>query len=310
MKVLSIFSGIGGFDLAAEWVGFEVVGQVENNPFCIRVLEKHWPSVKRIEDVKIVKGDEFGAVDLLCGGPPCQPASCAGKRRGTKDDRWLWDETLRLVKAIKPKWCLFENPTGIISLQGGIPFEHLLLDLEAQGYSVEAFVLPAASVNAPHRRDRVWIVAYDEKQVDGEGITRTSKRQIQKFGECDFSTDVAYPKSGREISAQQPRQWDDFKQSGQDVGNSESGRLKKQCRSLGEKTSRTILECSSWWSTEPSMGELVNGVSGGLVRFRGRVAKGIPNRVNKLKSLGNAIVPQVAFQIFRAIKETEEHKED
>lgn len=160
VRVLSLFSGIGGFEIACEWAGMEIVGQVEIDPFCQKVLAKHWPHVKRMADIKDVKGDEFGTVDLICAGVPCQPASVAGKRRGTKDDRWLWSETLRIVKAVRPRWCVFENPLGILSLQGGVPFDNVLSEMESEGYEVGAFIIPACAVGAPHRRERVFIVGY------------------------------------------------------------------------------------------------------------------------------------------------------
>jgi len=161
----SLFSGIGGIDLAAEWAGFTTVGQCEIDDYCNKVLEKHWPGVPRWRDVRDVTAESvreagIGAIDLISGGPPCQPASVAGKRRGEADDRWLWPEALRVVAALRPKWCLFENPPGILSLQGGLPFESVLLDLEAQGYEVQAFIIPACGVEAPHERYRVWIVAH------------------------------------------------------------------------------------------------------------------------------------------------------
>jgi len=302
MRVLSIFSGIGGFDLAAEWVGFKVVGQVENNAFCISILEKHWPNVKRIKDIRDVRGDEFGSVDLLCGGPPCQPASCAGKRRGTEDDRWLWNETLRVSKAVKPKWCLFENPTGIISLQGGVPFEHLLLNLEAQGFSVQTIILPACAVNAPHRRDRVWIVAYTSRIQSGWEEQRTIGERIRVCSES-IPQDVA-DMQGRESREQETG---DGRKSligaGQDVAdgivNPKGATHGKNCDGGGadcQQDNGNVLgndfgngsQTLRWWSIEPDVG---------------RVAHGIPSRVDRLKSLGNAIVPQVAMQIFKAIKE-------
>ena len=159
MRALSLFSGIGGFDLAAKWAGIEIAGMIENDKFCQKVLKKHWPDVKLLGDVHDAKGDEFGAIDILYGGPPCQPASCAGKRGGKEDSRWLWGETYRIIRATKPKWIILENVRGILSLEGGVVFENLLLELESYGYETRTFCLPACAVNAPHRRDRVWIVA-------------------------------------------------------------------------------------------------------------------------------------------------------
>jgi len=154
---LDLFSGIGGFALAARWNGLETIGFSEIDPYCCRVLAKHWPAVPNFGDVRTVHAVQC---DLLTGGPPCQPASCAGKRRGAADDRWLWPQTLAVVDRCRPAWCLFENPPGILSLGAGVEFERVLAALESFGYSVQPLVIPACSVDAPHRRDRVWIVAH------------------------------------------------------------------------------------------------------------------------------------------------------
>jgi len=202
MRALSLFSGIGGFDIAAEWCGFEVVGMVENDKFCQKVLKKHWPTVKLLGDIHDVKGDEFGTVDILYGGPPCQPASCAGKRGGTSDDRWLWEETYRIIRATKPKWIILENVRGILSLEGGVVFEELLLELESYDYETRTFCLPACSKNAPHRRDRVWIVAHtsttgtgcDSGEVtDEEGYTREGRGKSIRQRNGEVGTGGASP---------------------------------------------------------------------------------------------------------------------
>lgn len=155
MKFLSLFSGIGGLDLGLERAAMTCVGQVDIDPFCRAVLAKHWPDVPRMENVRDVSGDEFGPVDLVCGGVPCQPASCAGKRKGSDDDRWLWPEFARIVRATRCSWFLAENVRGFLSLPvaGGV-----IRDLEGAGYEVRTVLLGAHHVGAPHRRDRIWIV--------------------------------------------------------------------------------------------------------------------------------------------------------
>lgn len=163
MRALSLFSGIGGFDIAAEKVGWTVVGMVEWDSFCRTILKKHWPDVLILNNIKDVKGDEFGAIDIIYGGPPCQPASTAGKRGGTNDDRWLWPEAIRLVDRLKPRYFVFENPPGILSVQGGVPFGQVLSELESKGYEIGSFIIPACGVNATHRRDRVWLIG---KRID------------------------------------------------------------------------------------------------------------------------------------------------
>jgi DNA (cytosine-5)-methyltransferase 1 len=175
MKFLSLFSGIGGFDLGLERAGMECVGQVEIDPYCQAVLKKHWLAVKRMGDIKNVTGTEFGAVDLVCGGVPCQPASSAGKRGGTTDDRWLWPDAFRIVRAVKPAWCLFENVRGLTSLEQGVVFDNLLSELEGLGYEVQALIIPACAIGAPHRRDRVWIIANSHiSRISQSGIQQTN----------------------------------------------------------------------------------------------------------------------------------------
>ena len=176
MRFLDLFAGIGGFSLGLERAGMTCVGHVEIDPFCRKVLRKHWPQVPLIGDVKEVQGDEFGAVELICGGPPCQPVSLAGKRQGASDDRWLWGEALRLVEVVRPPWCLFENPPGIVSMG----LDRILADLEGLGYSTGTFEIPACAVGAPHIRQRVWIVA--ESIGNGRGEIRTRKPAVSGKG--------------------------------------------------------------------------------------------------------------------------------
>lgn len=159
MKVGSLFAGIGGFDLGLERAGMEIAWQVEIDPFCCKVLEKHWPGVRRYGDIRQIRGADLEPVDLVCGGPPCQPVSLAGQRRGKEDDRWLWPEAMRLVEELHPRWCLFENPLGIISMG----FDGILAELEDQGYEGQAFDIPACGVDSPQLRYRVWIVAHSER---------------------------------------------------------------------------------------------------------------------------------------------------
>ena len=162
MRVLSLFSGIGGLDLGLEWAGMRTVGQCEIDPACRFWLEQHWPGLQRWSDVREVTGDAVeaacGAVDLVAGGPPCQPASLAGRRQGSADVRWLWPEFLRVVREVGPRWVLAENPLGIASLepQG---LDWVCRELEVAGYEVWPVVVGAEHVGAPHRRHRVWIVA-------------------------------------------------------------------------------------------------------------------------------------------------------
>lgn len=166
LRLLDLCAGIGGFSLAASWLGVEVGGQVEIDSWSRRVLHKHWPDAIKMADVFEVEGDEFGPIDIITAGFPCQPYSLAGKRRGGEDDRAIWPEIARIVRRIKPRWCLFENVPGLITIPT-MGLDTVLADLEADGYTAGAVVVPAGAVNALHRRDRVWIMAHRDG-ADGE----------------------------------------------------------------------------------------------------------------------------------------------
>lgn len=159
----SLFSGIGGFDLAAEWAGWENTFQVEINDWCRRVLKKNFPNAQQYGDIKQFSGINWrGKIDVISGGFPCQPYSSAGLRKGTDDERHLWPEMLRVIREVAPRWVVGENVFGIVTWENGLVFEQVHIDLEAEGYEVQAFVLPAASTNAPHRRDRTWFIAHSK----------------------------------------------------------------------------------------------------------------------------------------------------
>ena len=171
---LSLFSGIGGLDIAAEMAGIRTVGQCEWADYPTRVLEKHWPDVPRWRDIRTLTGDDFyertglRTVDVVSGGLPCQPFSVAGERRGKEDDRYLWPEMCRVIHELKPAWVIGENVPGIIDMA----LDQVLSDLEDEGYEVQPFVIPACGVDAPHKRERVCIVAY---AIDGGGSVRRNR---------------------------------------------------------------------------------------------------------------------------------------
>lgn len=191
MRHGSLFSGIGGFDLAAEWMGWENIFHCEINPFCQKVLKHYWPNSTQYHD--ITKTDftiHRGQIDILTGGFPCQPYSAAGKRLGKEDSRHLWPQMLRAIREVAPKYIVGENVFGLLNWNGGVVFNEVHSDLEAEGYEVQAVVIPAAAVNAPHGRDRVWFVAYlTDTDRNGNGsehqlFTRgnVSKKWVDKFG--------------------------------------------------------------------------------------------------------------------------------
>lgn len=187
MRALSVFSGIGAFDYGVQNAGWEIAGQIEIDEFCQNALKKHWPNVWKGRDVKQITGElireRCGRIDVVFGGPPCQPASVAGSRRGADDERWLWPEFLRLVSEIRPLWVLAENPRGVTSINiDGSKFPIWLADrLHALGYSLLPIELAAEDVGAPHRRERVWFVAYrnGERQQQPEGRERDERGRIE-----------------------------------------------------------------------------------------------------------------------------------
>jgi len=295
MRFLSLFAGIGGFDLGLERAGMECVGQVEIDPFCQKVLAKHWPDVKRMTDIRDVKGDEFGPVDLISGGYPCQPFSVAGKRGGEEDDRYLWPQAHRLVAAIRPVWCLFENVAGHIHLG----LDRVLSDLEGEDYTVWPLLIPACAVAAPHRRERLWIMAHNARIFAERQEQRSKRQRVGASGKpLSVADDAGEQRSGS--STPEPREHQTAQEPPRGCGGSvaltESQRWQQGNKDGGgrgqgsgtEQRARPGGGCR--WLPEPAVG---------------RVAHGVPSRVDRLRSLGNAVVPQVVEMIGRAIMESE-----
>lgn len=183
MKFLSLFAGIGGFDLGLERAGMHCVGQVEIDPFCNKVLEKHWPNVKRMGDIKNVNGTEFGTIDLVCGGYPCQCDSSCGQRRGTNDDRWLWPEMFRIIKTVRPSWVIGENVVN----HENMGLRLVISDLESEGYSVRSFIIPNASCGLPTVERHIWVIAASPcfRLQRSEKITNEDNRNEGEFQRTD-----------------------------------------------------------------------------------------------------------------------------
>lgn len=192
MKALSLFSGIGGLDLAAEAAGIQTVAFCEREPFCQDVLHEHWPDVPIYNDVTQLRGEQIGRVDVIHGGFPCQPFSVAGKRKGKEDERFLWGEFSRLIGEIEPHWVVAENVPGIMSLAA----DDVCKDLEARGYEVEIFCYEALSVGALHRRMRVFFVGHSER-VGLSGVTRRGTGQVSADGRCDVSNTEGFGRGSR-----------------------------------------------------------------------------------------------------------------
>jgi len=279
----SLFSGIGGFDLAAGWNGWQNVFQVEIDEFCRKVLEKNFPDTKRYADIKEFDGKEYAnTIDVLSGGFPCQPFSVAGKRRGTNDDRYLWHEMLRVIRETKARWVVIENVCGLLTIENGMVFEQMCVDLEAEGYKIQPFIIPACGKGAWHKRDRLWIIANLKSKLNGENITEQSEGQIQQFRKCVGENVMADDESvGRN---------DECPSEPKDCDGSVGKGGKSKATSIGgfdcEPTKRT------WWLFEPSVGRVVYGLSKWLDALRRK----------RIRALGNAIVPQIVYEIFRAIE--------
>ena len=293
---LDLFSGIGGFALAAGWAGFETVGFCDNEPYAQAVLKKHWPNVPIHGDIKTLDGTTYRGVTLLTGGFPCQPFSNAGKRRGKDDDRYLWPQMLRVIQEARPAWIVGENVVGII----GLALDQVCSDLEAEGYEVEPIIIPACGVDAPHRRDRVWILAHtdiccdsgEKRGVDAEKI-RLSEENREEWGGCGVSSRTSQMEQRRKSN----RIHDKTNVADTDSPGILSAEIAQYDVKNGSKShDKFPWRCGSTsggersqanWSPEPELG---------------RVAHGVPNRVDRIKGLGNAIVPQVAYQIIKGIK--------
>jgi DNA (cytosine-5)-methyltransferase 1 len=298
VTVGSLFAGIGGFDLAAERAGFEVKWQVEIDDYATKVLEKHWPHVKRYRDIRAIDWNTVESVDLVCGGFPCQPHSSAGRRLGSADDRDLWPEVVRCLRGLGPRWFLGENVAGLLSSEAGRFFGTVLGDLAASGYDAEWNCLPASAVGAPHRRDRVWIMAYPTYI----GCERSGVARGWRDGPSDGGADVADASRLQQGRAQQRAERERVGAGGESVISDADGRRQQERQKLdgesiadstdGDSCRRHLdgCGCADWWLTEPDVG---------------RVAHGVPARVDRLRGLGNAIVPQVAQWIFERIKEAE-----
>jgi DNA (cytosine-5)-methyltransferase 1 len=174
LKLLDLFSGIGGFSLGLESTGgFETIAFVEKDDFCQKVLKKHWPNTTIEGDIRNVKGDKYEA-DIITGGFPCQPFSVAGKRKGTDDDRYLWDETIRVVRECKPRWFIGENVEGLININNGLVLRQVQTDLEKEGFEVQCLVIPASGIGAWHQRKRIWIMGYSKH--NGRSSTKIKGR--------------------------------------------------------------------------------------------------------------------------------------
>ena len=312
MKHLSLCTGIGGLDLAAEWAGFETVAQCEIDEYASRVLAKNFPGVPNLHDIRTVTNErlaELGIdrreITVISAGFPCQPYSLAGKGRGDRDERDLWGEVARVVGEIRPKWFVGENTPGLFARSNQRYFRRVLDDLAALGYSVGWGIWGACDVGAPHKRDRVFIMAH----ADGErrGANKTSEQRActaldqkgrgnKPCGTDSASRGVSHSNS----TGQQEHRIQRFSsvQSAQVCSHISYANGIGELQPQGEQQESGKRACDGrilwqWWEAEPDVG---------------RVADGVSARVDRLRCLGNAVVPQQAYPIFRAIADFEKKR--
>ena len=340
LKLLDLFSGIGGFSLGMEATKrIKTIGFVEKDKFCQKVLNKNFKNIPIEEDIRNVKGQRYTA-DIVSGGFPCQPFSVAGKRRGTDDDRYLWDETLRVVAETKPKWFVGENVEGIININNGLVLRQVQTDLEKEGFQVQCLIIPASGIGAWHQRKRVWIIGCNvpnsDKSRSFKEYSTSFNRQDKRDGFINESSSRSYknvPNSdsrlrrgrGTEQESRANEIWRFYtpkeEQTEQhirskavgcnalpreDVQNTNSIGLqghRLQSDNLQKKDkSRKVFNSSfkkqqTWWQTQSELCGVPHGISYELDK----------DRSNRIKSLGNSIVPQIAYEIGKAIVESEEN---
>ena len=294
MRHIDLCSGIGGFALGFEWAGLSrPVMFCDIEPWPRKILAKHWPGVPIEEDVKVLANEPEkipagGRDTILTAGYPCQPFSHAGKRRGTEDDRHIWPYIREIVVQKRPAWCVFENVYGHVSMG----LDQVLFDLETDGYATRSFIVPACSVDAPHRRDRVWIIGRFMADTNNPR-DRTQRHEANRN----------WPQN---VKGWEKQSWPQPSRHSENVGHPDSFTKGKQGDRLDRKSvngsaarewsaARNRPTDTGWWATEPPVG---------------RLAHGIPNRLDQLKGLGNAIVPQIAMQIGLTIKQCQESSDE
>ena len=294
MRHGSLFSGIGGFDLAAEWMGWQNVFHCEWMPFPRQVLHHYWPNAISYED--ITKTDftiHRGEIDILTGGFPCQPYSSAGKRLGKDDERHLWPEMLRAIREIEPTYIVGENVRGLTNWNGGVVFEEVCTDLESCGYQVQPVLLPAAAVNAPHRRDRVWFVAYTDSSRNRQKYqfcTRwdLSEKWFNKYGNAS-ETDSNGLQRSIQSECNDKQEW-----------NRQKPFIEKHLYPFGKFLER------QGWENFPTQSPICGGNDGVSTKLDGITFSKWRNE--SIKGYGNAIVPQVALQIFKTIQQINDNQ--
>jgi DNA (cytosine-5)-methyltransferase 1 len=312
MKHGSLFSGIGGFDLAAEWMGWENVFHCEWMEFPRKVLDYHFPNADSHIDICKTDFKKYAnKIDILTGGFPCQPFSLAGKRKGTDDERYLWGEMLRAIQEIKPKYVIAENVYGITNIDGGLVFNQVCVDLEGEGYEVQPFIIPACAKNAPHRRDRCWFIA--QNPLFSGCIYRRNEQErteIREFGNtCTGSADGIYLSKGISSNTIGIGYGGISQEERSNFSRSE-WQLEKNIGQHGNKVWSKTKRCSTYigginWEKFPTQSPVCGGDDGISRKLDGITFS--KWRQESIKGYGNAIVPQIAYSLFEIIQELNEN---
>ncbi len=294
LKLLDLFSGIGGFSLGLESTGyFKTIAFVEKDKFCQQVLEKNFKNTPIESEVRNVKGDRYAA-DIITGGFPCQPFSVAGKRRGTDDDRYLWDETIRIIRECKPRWFIGENVEGIINIQDGMVLRQVQDDLEKEGFQVQCLVIPASGIGAWHQRKRVWIIGCNVSNTNSIRHGRWGSEGCAN-GEWSF---LPGEQEGREMGSEAQR-CDDIATNSNSEGSQGHGvSTNMETMQISEEhiAETDTEEQQTWWQTQSRICGIPHGVSFELDK----------DRKDRIKSLGNSIVPLIARELGVAIMKAEQ----
>lgn len=319
MKHGSLFNGVGGFQLAAQWIGWENVMSCEINKVLNQVTKFYYPNCIQHEDIRETDFTVYrGKIDILTGGFPCQPYSSAGKRLGKEDERHLWPEMLRAVGEIEPPFIVGENVYGLVNWNGGLVFDEVQIELETKGYQIAPIILPACAVNAPHRRDRIWFVAYSNKcakkssgksdRIIGEGSNYNDEQkergeQAEQYFGCSDVLQVDTNTTNTRIESMRQKRKDSI-YGLEPITNSERKRQSKQRQPIVSMYSETHKEWKASWSYDdgrwPTQSPICSGNDGLPTGLDGFTVS--TWRQEQIKAYGNAIVPQVAYEIFKAIK--------
>jgi DNA (cytosine-5)-methyltransferase 1 len=282
IKVLDLFSGIGGFSLGLERAGpFRTVAFCEQDAFCQAVLKKHWPEIPIFEDVRNIPANDLGSIDLICGGPPCQPWSQSGKKLGIKDDRDLWPEMVAVIADLRPRWVIVENVSRFVDDRMGL--QRCLADLDSIGMQAATFVIPAFSVGAPHRRYRCFIVSNAERM--GQGSRAASIRRQKRHGAVGHTERA--PMADADLDGQQTER----AAGGPIRQNERHDPVRSGAETDGQRNFKSGLG-----------GDLFDGVPGWMDEPNiSRIQPGVEFRVERLRAIGNAVIPAIVEQIGRAI---------